>query len=363
MVLRKGGAAMKQILQLLTQPVFLVSDRVVTWRNHAAGTLVDEGTPLVYLLEDHGELFQQWDGQGKLQTTLVLSGQRYDAVACTTGEGIVFVVSSDEAQWETKASAMLHASATLRKPLQNMVAVTDTVLHLIDHTEEGLKASAALNRSLYQMLRLCGQMADGGRLLLQRLECRKESTDLNAFLTEFAEKLAPMLQCSGWSFHFVPSQTRIRADVDRALIERALYNLVSNSLHFTPKGGTLMLRASRNAKLAFLSLSDSGEGLRPEKIAGLLERTSEPVNTDPRNGMGLGLQMVREIARLHGGTMMLGTNSDGRGTSVSFSLSMEHSTIVLRSQNVSYDYCGGFDHALVELADVLDAEYFDPREV
>ncbi len=354
---------MKQIMELFTQPAFLVSERVVTWRNHAACALVEEGTPLVYLLEDRGALYDQWDGQGKLQITLVLSGQHYDAVACKTEDGTLFVVSNHEEQWYTKASAMLHASATLRRPLQNMVAVTDSVIHLIEHSEEGLKTGAALNRSLYQMLRLCGQMADGGRLLLQRLECHKQSTDLNAFLTTFADKLTPMLKSGGWSFCFVPSRGRIRADVDRTLIERALYNLLSNALHFTPKGGTVTLQLSRNEKQAILRLTDSGEGLSAEKLAGLSEQTVEPMNTDPRNGMGLGLQMVREIARLHGGTMMLSTNPDGHGTSVSFSVSLERSTIVLRSNNLSYDYCGGFDHALVELADVLGTEYFDPREV
>ncbi len=354
---------MKQIMELFSQAAFLVAESTVIWRNHAACTLVEEGTPLVYLLEDHGALYEQWDGEGKLQLALLLAGRHYDAVACKTEDGVLFVVSDNEAQVHTKASAMLHASATLRRPLQNLVAVTDTVLHLLDHTEEGLQASAALNRSLYQMLRLCGQMADGGRLLLQRLECRKQSTDLNAFLNELAEKLKPMLKSSGWCFEFVPSKGRIRADIDRALIERALYNLISNSLHFTPKGGTITLQLSRNETQAILRLSDSGEGLSAETLAGLMEKTAEPVNTDPRNGMGVGLQMVREIARLHGGSMMLSTNPDAEGTSVSFSVSLERSTIVFRSHNLNYDYCGGFDHALVEFADVLGTEYFDPREV
>ncbi len=353
---------MKQIMELFTQPVLLVSQGVVTWRNHAASKLVEEGTPLAYLLEDRGVLYDNWDGKGTLRLSLLLAGQSYEAVVRTTDDGVLFVLSDRQEQWNTKASTMLHASAALRRPLQNMVAATDTALHLIDHTEEGLKASAALNRSLYQILRLCGQMADGGRLLLQRLECRKQSTDLNAFLGTFAEKLASTLK-ENWSFQFLPSQGRIRADVDRALLERALYNLVSNALHFTPKGGKLTLQLSRSEKQAVLTLSDSGEGLSLETLSGLAEQTQEPTSLDSRNGMGLGLQMVREIARLHGGSLMLGTNSDGHGTSVALSVSLERSTIVFRSHNLHYDYCGGFDHALVELADVLSTECFDPREV
>lgn len=350
-------------MELFAQPAFLVSGQIVTRRNHAACTLVEEGMPLVYLLEDRGAMYEQWNGEGTLQTSLLLAGRRFDAVARRTDGGVLFVVSNNEAQWHTKASAMLHASASLRRPLQNMVAVTDSVLHLIDNTQEGLQVGAALNRSLYQMLRLCGQMADGGRLLMQRLECRKQSTDLNAFLNELAEKLTPMLKRSGRSFRFVPLQGRIRADIDRALVERALYNLLSNALHYTPKGGTVTLQLSRSEKQAIVRLTDNGEGMDPEKMSGLLEHSEEPTSTDPRSGMGLGLPMVREIARLHGGTMMISANPAGHGTSVSFSLSLERSTIVLRSHNLSYDYCGGFDHALVELADVLETEYFDPREV
>ena len=61
--------------------------------------------------------------------------------------------------------------------------------------------------------------------------------------------------------------------------------------------------------------------------------------------------------------MMVRANEGGQGTAVTFSVSLERSPMELRSRTIGYDYCGEFHHGLVELSDVLSAEFFDPSEI
>lgn len=354
---------MEQVLELFTQPAFLVSDGVVTWRNHAAYAILNEGTPIHVFLEGHGSLYSLWDRQGTLQIPLVLEGETYDASVRVTEKGDLFVASQHSAELYAGASAMINASVSLRKPLQSMVTAADVIYSEADESDARSAAANALNRSIYQMVRLCGQMSDGGRLLLHRHEVHKESIDLQMFFERFIKEVRPLVEEAGWLLEYVPSERRIRADADPALLERALYNLLSNALNYTPKGGKVTIRVRRQDRLAFVCVSDSGEGIAPEQMSTVFGRFADRPIGDSRWGVGMGLQMVREIARLHGGTMMFVGSGEHGGASVTFSLSLDPAPLTLKSRRMHYDYCGEFHHGLVELSDVLNAEQFDPREV
>ena len=60
---------------------------------------------------------------------------------------------------------------------------------------------------------------------------------------------------------------------------------------------------------------------------------------------------------------MVRANEGGHGTAVTFSISLERTPLELRSRTLDYNYCGEFHHGLVELSDVLGAEFFDPSEI
>ena len=98
-------------------------------------------------------------------------------------------------------------------------------------------------------------------------------------------------------------------------------------------------------------------------LATLFERWSEHPVGDSRWGVGLGLPMVQEIARLHNGTLSIHDNGDERGTTATLSLSLDPAPLSLHGQTMGYDYCSGYHHGLVELSDVLDAKMFNPNEV
>lgn len=352
----------RQVLDLVSQPAFLAKDGKIIWCNHAARGILSEGTPLYALLEGENELFSLWTRDGTLQIPLILNGVEYDASVRATEAGDLFIASRRSHELDATAAAVVSASASLRKPLHTMVSAAGELFEQLDSSKLS-ESAAQLNQSIYQLVRLCGQMSDGGQLLLRRKEARRLPTDLSDFLSAFVQQARPLVESAGLHFSFTPPPSPLRADVDKGLLERALYNLLSNAMSYTPTGGNITLSVRKQKQLLLFCVTDDGEGISQKVMASLFERFGFSGLGDSRWGIGLGLSMVREIARLHGGTMMVAQNPSGQGTSVTFSVSTEPTTLNLRSSMVYYDYCGGFHHGLVELSDVLDAKMFNPVEI
>ena len=164
---------LKQIIQLFSQPAFLVNEGVVSWCNSAAASLLCEGTPLSSLLEQQGSLFSFWDHSGTLQLPVVLGGADYDASVHSTPEGDLFVASRRGPEMMATAAAVFNASISLRRPLHSMVSAASAMFDQMEVSGTLTEAASRLNQSIYQLIRLSGQMSDGGRLLLHRRELNR----------------------------------------------------------------------------------------------------------------------------------------------------------------------------------------------
>ncbi|HXZ67714.1 MAG TPA: ATP-binding protein [Alphaproteobacteria bacterium] len=104
----------------------------------------------------------------------------------------------------------------------------------------------------------------------------------------------------------------IRADERR--LKQVVFNLLSNSIAFTPEGGTISVGADRTGGHIRLWVSDTGAGIAPARQAVVFERF-ESHGTGSRRGAGLGLPLVKSIVELHGGWVSL-QSEEGQGTMV-----------------------------------------------
>lgn len=96
-------------------------------------------------------------------------------------------------------------------------------------------------------------------------------------------------------------------ECDARLISRAVGNLVQNSIRHNPKGCTISLRLAFADTSVFLIVADDGVGLSVEKLRELEEKPHYMESTDERLDLrhGLGLLLVRQIVKAHGGTMKM----------------------------------------------------------
>jgi two-component system heavy metal sensor histidine kinase CusS len=102
---------------------------------------------------------------------------------------------------------------------------------------------------------------------------------------------------------------------DPLLLRRALSNLLANSLRYTPRGGTVVLKAMAEGGAGVVSVTDNGCGIAPEHLPHLFDRfyRADPARSSP-DSTGLGLAVVRSIAELHGGSVSV-RSATGQGAS------------------------------------------------
>lgn len=350
----------KQALALVGQPVFFAENGKIVWRNAAAAALVAEGTAVTALLDR--QLLSMWKREDVLRFPLTLAGADYLVSVRALQGGLLFAAERSRTQRDS-ANLLEAAAAHLRQPVHDLFFAAQTALELLPESEASEAAAAELNRSAYRLLRYCGQLSDGGRALRRELLPRRAPVDAAHFFDVLAQALAPLLAAAGLRLDYRGLNSPCRVWMDEALIERAVYNLIANAARYTPTEGTISLTLERTQSIVAVKISDNGEGISPQVLARLFAPEEEPEAGDPRRGLGLGLSLVREAARLHGGALMLAGNGAEPGTTAVFSLSLAPAKQELRSPELQYDYTSGCNHGLVELSELLPAELYAPKSI
>lgn len=342
------------LLDLMIQPAFCVKDKKIVRANAAAQQLlICAGDDVEPLLMTGAEEYAEFSG-GCLYLDLDLGGQSVGASVSRMEDGDVFVLDSEGDAAALRAMAL--AAVELRRPLSCVLAETAALLEG-QEAPEAQQQLARMNRSLYQMLRLLGNMADAEYF---DTVSRMETGDACAFFRELFEKAETLLAHSGITLRYEDWRESVYCLLDTQQLERAVLNLLSNAAKFTPKGGSITASLTRRGRSLRLCIQDSGSGIAQEVMGTLFRRyLRQPGIEDSRFGLGLGLKLIQSAARHHGGTLLILPAEDG-GTCVTLTLAIrQNRQNALHSPAFAVDYTGGYDHALVELADCLPAELYD----
>jgi NtrC-family two-component system sensor histidine kinase KinB len=114
------------------------------------------------------------------------------------------------------------------------------------------------------------------------------------------------------SFNAPEGLPNMKGDVDK--ITWVLTNLISNALHFTPRGGNIRLTAEAFGPFVQISVSDNGPGIPYEYQSKIFDKFVQVKSNNILGGSGLGLAICREIVRAHGGTIWVDSVPGGGST-------------------------------------------------
>ncbi|MEN6624915.1 MAG: response regulator [Candidatus Sumerlaeia bacterium] len=202
----------------------------------------------------------------------------------------------------------------LRNPLAPMRSALE-VLRLIGAHDPALKHhTEIIDRQIGYQARLIGDLFDISRILEGRMEISKQSTDLNDVLTQAVELSLPPLELRRHklTMNVPPMPLRVEADPDRLV--QAIGALLSNSVKFTEQGGQIWLEASVEDDQAVIKVRDTGMGMLPEMLPRIFELPIELGRDRSRDGLGVGLTLVKQIVELHNGTIEARSEGLGRGS-------------------------------------------------
>lgn len=347
------------MLDLMSQPAFCVRDgKIIKVNPAAAAFLIETGKDIKPLLHTGAEEYAEFQG-GCLYLTLSLAGQQLGASVSRMQDFDVFCIEPDGMDAQLQAMAL--AAKELREPLSNVMTIADRLFPEAASTgTQAQEEVSHMNRSLFQMLRIIGNMSDAGRYTTDT-GMRQEIMDICAILDEIFRRACALAEQTAVTLRYTGYPERIYTLVDAQKLERTVFNILSNALKFTPEGGIVEAKLTRRGTKMYLSICDSGNGI-DEKLRGTLfsRYLREPAVEDGRYGLGLGMVLIRSAAASHGGTVLV-DHPGNAGTRITVSFSIRQGDATLRSPRLRFDYAGERDHALVELSDVLPAHLYDPE--
>src|SRR4029078_1853562 len=112
----------------------------------------------------------------------------------------------------------------------------------------------------------------------------------------------------------------ISGDADR--LQQVVWNLLTNAVKFTPKGGKIQLKVQRVDSHVEVVVSDSGVGISKEFLPHVFDRFRQADGSTTRihGGLGLGLSIVRQLVDLHGGSVSVESEGEGKGATFTITL-------------------------------------------
>jgi signal transduction histidine kinase/CheY-like chemotaxis protein len=171
-----------------------------------------------------------------------------------------------------------------------------------------------IQRNGLRLLKLVNTLLDFSRIEAGRTRAAYEPVDLSAFTVELASVFRSAVEKAGLQLAIDCPPMRKPAYVDREMWEKILFNLVSNAFKFTFEGVIEVKLHSTGAHFE-LTVCDTGTGIPADELPKLFERFHRVAGARGRTheGSGIGLALVQELVRLHGGTVAA-ESTYGEGT-------------------------------------------------
>lgn len=224
------------------------------------------------------------------------------------------------------------------------------------------KNLAVLEKRFYEILRLTENLSDGA--VAKNEEPYLEDLDIVELCRQVMDDVRPYGQYKFLNMKFRSDiRRRVIMAVDKKRIRQLLLNLLSNSMKFTPSGGTIIMEVQLSAQNVWIRVLDTGSGTSADMADTLYTRYQQsPWCMEPYpHGLKLGLAICQQIARDHGGILLV-SKLDHGGTSVAVTLPVRKKKGQDMHTYIGFDKTGyedrGFDPVRVELSTFLPVEAF-----
>lgn len=344
------------MLDLITRPAFCAAQGCVTRvSSRAAAFDITPGMKVSELLATGEEEYAAFTG-GCLHLVLSVGKQKLSASVTRMDGFDVFCFEESEDSRELQAMAL--AARELRAPLDTIMLTARQLFPLtgLENDPAAREQAARLNRGLYQILRVINNMSDADQA---PTAARMETVNIPAVFREIISKAAAMVAHTGLELNYEGYPEAVHGLADRDCLERAVLNMLSNAIRFSPPGETIRAVLTRRGKKFYLTVENNGDPIPTDIRSDVFTRYQRGCSMeDTRFGLGLGLVLIRTAAAAHGGTVLV-KSSRHTGTKVTMSLAIRQGQGQVQSNIMKVDYTGGMDPCLIELSKCLPESLYE----
>jgi signal transduction histidine kinase len=212
-----------------------------------------------------------------------------------------------------KTAFFSDVSHEFRTPLTLMLGPLE---ELIAASREPNEQLLVVHRNALRLLKLVNTLLDFSRIEAGRIQASYELTDLSAYTAELASIFRSAIESAGLRLDVQCAPVDAPVYVDREMWEKIVLNLVSNAFKFTFEGSITVRVAPSGGGRVVLEVTDTGCGIPEPEIPHIFERFHRVRGTRSRTheGTGIGLALVHELVKLHGGEVRVETGTERGST-------------------------------------------------
>jgi signal transduction histidine kinase/DNA-binding response OmpR family regulator len=210
--------------------------------------------------------------------------------------------------------------ATLAHELRNPLAPIRNaiqILHLKASTlEDWHNAADVIDRQSRQMTHLVDDLLDISRITRGKLALRMQPVKLREVIEGAIETSRPLIGARGHQLNVDIPQEDLILNGDLTRLSQILSNLLNNAAKFTEPGGTISLAAKRDSGEVLIAVKDNGVGIPAEVMPCVFQMFAQFDGHLDRSqgGLGIGLQLVKSLVEMHGGTIEASSAGAGQGS-------------------------------------------------
>ena len=213
-------------------------------------------------------------------------------------------------------------SHELRTPLNAILGWTDMMLRKQNDQATVARGLDIVARNTRLQTQLISDLLDVSRIVSGKLRLDMQSVHLASVIDAAVETVQHAADQKG-----VEIERQLDTSIgpmagDPARLQQVVWNLLSNALKFTPKGGRVRIVLRRTGSQAEIIVEDNGAGIRPDFLPYVFDRFQQADASRTRRfgGLGLGLSIVRSLVEFHGGTVQAASAGEGKGATFTIGL-------------------------------------------
>lgn len=188
-----------------------------------------------------------------------------------------------------------------------------------DHLEQGLET---IDRNARAQTRLIEDLLDISRVISGKMRLDVQRVDLQTVISAAIESVRPAAENKNVRLLQIIDPKAGPITGDPARLQQVIWNLLTNAVKFTPKGGSVQVFLQRINSHVEITVADTGQGIPPEFLPRLFTRFAQADSSTTRQhtGLGLGLAIVRHLVELHGGRVHASSPGEGKGATFTVAL-------------------------------------------
>jgi PAS domain S-box-containing protein len=305
------------------------------WRLRKDGTTIWANVTITALRDDTGRLV----GFAKLTRDLTET-RRTEAIELASHEREEILDAERSARMAAQRATRIKdeflatLSHELRTPLSAILGWTQLLMRDggASAAVDPRRAIEVIDRNARAQVQLIDDLLDLSRIMTGKIRLDLQQVSLAGIVESAVDSAMPSAQAKDIRLHAVLDPVQTTVSADSARIQQVVWNLLTNAIKFTPKGGRIQVLLQRVNSHLELSVSDTGIGIPETFLPHVFDRFSQRDSSTTRahGGLGLGLAICKQLVELHGGRIR--ASSPGEGLGSTFGVELPVSILQIRDE-------------------------------